>query len=298
MRILAVIILVFGTALSVNAESIDLDELLNQIDPEVLTNLNLPDISEADAAKLQAAFQGEYTIKLAPIRAAAEDAVRLLEQKAETKSLATLARDGLSNIATTDELHIVIPAPQLELPCPSATPPPPPMNLNPPTWPKKPKPADWPVNARTYVPQLKQIFAEEGLPAELVWVAEVESGFSTRARSRTGAVGLYQLMPDTAELLGLSLKPVDERFIPEKNARAAAQYLKYLHDKFGDWQLAIAAYNGGEGRVWRLLEQSRKRTYQSIATRLPPETQYYVTKVQDAVLRREGVVLAELSPPE
>jgi membrane-bound lytic murein transglycosylase D len=147
------------------------------------------------------------------------------------------------------------------------------------------------------VTQLKNIFASEGVPAELVWVADVESSFNPKARSRTGAVGLYQLMPDTAEMLGLSLRPVDERLDPLKNARASAQYLNYLHGKFRDWPLVLAAYNGGEGRVRRLLEATGVRSFEGIVGKLPAETQVYVPRVEAAVLRREGVMLRELPAP-
>src|SRR5439155_25260698 len=153
---------------------------------------------------------------------------------------------------------------------------------------------DWPVGATVYVSQLKPVFIEEGVPAELVWLAEVESGFVPWARSPSGAAGLFQLMPDTAELLGLSLKPSDDRFVPDRSARAAARYLKYLHEKFHDWRLTLAAYNAGEGRVRRLLEQYRTRSYDAIALRLPWETQTYVPKVETTILRHEGVALGDL----
>gem|GEM_PF-1036881 len=79
----------------------------------------------------------------------------------------------------------------------------------------------WPTEARRRVPQLKPIFREEGVPEELVWVAEVESSFDPRARSPAGAAGLYQLMPETARAQGLSTFPFDQRYRPEKNARAS-----------------------------------------------------------------------------
>jgi hypothetical protein len=157
---------------------------------------------------------------------------------------------------------------------------------------------DLPPGAQTYVSRLKPIFVAEGAPAEFVWLAEVESGFDTVARSPSGAVGLFQLMPDTAMSLGLTLAPWDQRLQPEKNARAAARYLRYLHEVFGDWRLAVAAYNGGEGLVSRLLEKRATRSYDKIATGLPAETQAYVPKVEAVILRREGVTLQDLKLPK
>jgi hypothetical protein len=152
--------------------------------------------------------------------------------------------------------------------------------------------------AREYVTRLKPIFLAEGVPAELVWLAEVESGFDTLARSPIGAVGLFQLMPETAKSLGLALAPWDQRLQPERNAHAAARYLKHLHGLFGDWRLAIAAYNGGEGLVGHLLEKHAARRYDEIAEELPTETRTYVPKVEATILRREGVVLEDMKPPK
>ncbi len=157
---------------------------------------------------------------------------------------------------------------------------------------------DLPPGAQAYVSRLKPIFVAEGAPAELVWLAEVESEFDTVARSPSGAVGLFQLMPETAKSLGLTLTPWDQRLQPEKNARAAARYLKYLHEVFGDWRLAMAAYNGGEGLVSRLLEKHAARSYDEIMIDLPAETRTYVPKVEATILRREGVALEELKLPK
>ena len=116
-----------------------------------------------------------------------------------------------------------------------------------------------------------------------------------RARSPAGAAGLFQLMPATAQRYGLRTTwPLDQRVRPEPCARAAAQYLKYLHNRFKDWRLALAAYNAGEGTVQDLLARHKARTYDAIATYLPAETQMYVPKVEATLLRREGVRLSEL----
>ena len=154
-----------------------------------------------------------------------------------------------------------------------------------------------PASAPALISRLKPIFSAGGVPPELVWLAEVESGFDVRARSPVGAVGLYQLMPITAKGLGLSTFPFDERKDPEKSGRAAAQLLSQLYERFRDWRLVLAAYNAGPTRVQNLLKSHKTQTYDEIARYLPAETQLYVPKVEAAVYRREGVRLDALAWP-
>jgi hypothetical protein len=145
--------------------------------------------------------------------------------------------------------------------------------------------------------RMQAIFDAAEVPRELAWLAEIESSFDPTARSRAGAVGLYQLMPLTAKSLGLSLEPNDERLIPEANARAAAKYLRYLYRRFGDWALVLAAYNAGETRVNRLLTETESNSFEMIAPLLPAETRAYVPKM-DAVLQlRAQCNLRDLPPP-
>src|SRR5213078_1255012 len=107
-----------------------------------------------------------------------------------------------------------------------------------------------------------------------------------RARSPAGAAGLFQLMPATARRYGLkTVWPRDERLQPEPSARAAAQYLQYLHLRFKDWRLALAAYNAGEGTVQELLTSQKTVSYDAIAARLPAETQMYVPKIEATLFR-------------
>ncbi|MGH8016787.1 MAG: lytic transglycosylase domain-containing protein [Opitutaceae bacterium] len=153
-----------------------------------------------------------------------------------------------------------------------------------------------PVRARELVPSLKRVFREAGVPPECVWIAEVESSMNPKARSPAGARGLFQFMPATAERFGLRTSWPDERLDPEKSARAAAEYLRFLHGKFRSWPLALAAYNSGEGRVGRLLKGDRK-SFESIQPLLPAETQFYVPKVLATIAVREQVDPDNLPAP-
>jgi membrane-bound lytic murein transglycosylase D len=154
-----------------------------------------------------------------------------------------------------------------------------------------------PSRAKEFLPVARAAFAAEGLPEELVWLAETESTFNPRARSPVGARGLFQLMPDTAKSLGLSLRPYDQRLHPAKSARAAAKYLKKLHARFGDWPLAIAAYNGGESRVARTLQARRATDFAGIASHLPAETRLYVPRVLATIKVRTGLSPHQLPAP-
>ena len=154
-----------------------------------------------------------------------------------------------------------------------------------------------PASARDLAPRLKRVFKEEGVPSELVWLAEVESSMNPRARNPGGATGLFQFMPATAQRFGLRIQPVDDRQHPEKSARAAARYLKFLYRQFGSWPLALAGYNAGEGRIRDLLASHSGRSFEDIASFLPVETQMYVPKVLATVARREGIDPAGLPGP-
>lgn len=164
-------------------------------------------------------------------------------------------------------------------------------------WEQKLRKRSEPAGAAALVPRLKTIFDAEGVPPELVWLAEVESTFNPQARSPVGAAGLYQFMPATAERFGLKTRPVDERLEPEKSARAAAQYLRILYRRFDSWPLALAAYNAGEGRVGKALKVHGGNTFEHIADHLPAETQMYVPKVLAVVSLREKVDPDDLPPP-
>lgn len=154
-----------------------------------------------------------------------------------------------------------------------------------------------PARAAEFLPVTRAAFAAEGVPEALVWLAEIESAFNPRARSPAGARGLFQIMPETARSLGLSLFPADQRTHPERSARAAAAYLRTLHGRFGDWPLALAAYNAGQGRVARTLKARGATDFAGIAEHLPAETRLYVPKVLATVNVRTGLAPEELPPP-
>lgn len=134
----------------------------------------------------------------------------------------------------------------------------------------------------TRFPSLANILREKGLPASLMGVAAVESGFNPAALSPKGARGLWQLMPETARRYGLIVEPHrDDRIDPLKSTFAAAAYMKDLYAQFGDWPLALAAYNAGENRVERALERHGAGDFWTLSRRaaLPEETRRYVPAV-------------------
>jgi membrane-bound lytic murein transglycosylase D len=154
----------------------------------------------------------------------------------------------------------------------------------------------YPTRASKLLPALKREFREAGVPEELVWIAEVESSFNPAAKSPAGARGLFQLMPATARRFGVRTSPSDQRTDPVQSARAAATYLKILHGTFGSWELALAAYNAGEGRVGRALKRTGASTFEDVASVLPCETQMYVPRVLATIALREGRELTGAHP--
>jgi membrane-bound lytic murein transglycosylase D len=152
-----------------------------------------------------------------------------------------------------------------------------------------------PARAEELMPILRAAFVAEGVPPELAWLAEVESTLDPAARSPAGAKGLFQLMPETARALGLSTFLPDERTDAEKSAHAAARYLHALHAKFGEWPLAFAAYNAGEGRVQRMLTSHQARNFSDISAALPSETRMYVPKVCATIAVRTGMTPEKMS---
>jgi len=131
----------------------------------------------------------------------------------------------------------------------------------------------------SYLPRLCAILGEHGLPPDLALLPVVESGFWPTARGRAGERGLWQLRRDTARRFGLVVNARrDDRLHPERATRAAARYLVFLHARYGDWPLALAAYNAGERRVDRALRRGRRAGFWQLADRrlLPRTSRNYV----------------------
>ncbi len=137
-----------------------------------------------------------------------------------------------------------------------------------------------------YDDMIQSKLTARGMPEGLIYLAMIESGFNPRARSPAQASGLWQFVASTGRRFGLTINHrTDERNNPARATDAALSYLTYLHDKFGSWYLAAAAYNSGEGRVSRTMKSVLGRTkgtdadYYRISSRLPRETRDYVPKL-------------------
>jgi membrane-bound lytic murein transglycosylase D len=138
-----------------------------------------------------------------------------------------------------------------------------------------------------YLETFQSVFEEAGIPQDLIYMAHVESGFKTSAYSRAKARGIFQFISATGRRYGLRVDGwIDERADPVKSARAAAAYLKDLHAMFGDWYLALAAYNAGEGKIQRGMARTGKQDFWSLAgTRtIRSETKNYVPMILAATI--------------
>ncbi len=138
--------------------------------------------------------------------------------------------------------------------------------------------------AYIFIPAIKSILTERGIPAEFLYLAMAESNFSNKAYSKKRASGLWQFMPATAKIYGLKIDEyVDERRDFIKSTKAAAKYLSNMHDKFGKWYLAAIAYNCGGGRLSKAIKRAGtdelsvlldpKKKY------IPRESRFYIRKI-------------------
>ncbi len=156
-----------------------------------------------------------------------------------------------------------------------------------------------------YKGMIQRIFAEEGVPQELIYLAQAESGFLPRALSNKKAVGMWQFIAGTGSTYSLDRTArYDDRFDPEKATRGAAKYLKDLYARYNDWYLAMAAYNCGAGAVDRAVERTGYSDYWELLKRhaLPKETANYVPIIVAMTIMAKnpkdyGLEQIELDPP-
>jgi membrane-bound lytic murein transglycosylase D len=134
-----------------------------------------------------------------------------------------------------------------------------------------------------YREMAERIFKQEGVPTDLIWLAQVESGWNPYAYSSAAAKGIWQFIPSTGARFGLEQNYwLDERSSPEKSTRAAARYLKWLSNRYrGDWMLALAAYNTGEGNIDSAISRSGSRDFWRIhrGGYIVQETRNYVPAI-------------------
>lgn len=146
----------------------------------------------------------------------------------------------------------------------------------------------WLERSGRYIPLFREILRSHGVPEDLVYLSMIESGFSMSARSWASAVGPWQFIDATGKMYGLRNDFwVDERQDPEKATHAAARFLKWLHNIWGDWYLAWAGYNAGPGRVKKAIDANGTQDFWALAQSkgaFRQETQHYVPKLIAAAL--------------
>lgn len=136
-----------------------------------------------------------------------------------------------------------------------------------------------------YMNMARKIFREEGVPEDIVWLGQVESAWRPTARSWAAASGLWQFIPGTGARFGLRQTAyVDERNSFEKATRASARYLKWLYNRYGDWELAMGAYNTGEGNIDRAIRRAGSANFWNIYPYIAQETRNYVPNILAVIL--------------
>ncbi len=147
--------------------------------------------------------------------------------------------------------------------------------------------------AKPYFNLYDQILIANGLPVELKYLSVIESHLNAQLVSWAGAAGPWQIMPDEATRLGLKLLPYDERMDYQKSTQAAATILRELYQQFGDWLLVVAAYNGGAGRLSRVIAKKKTKDFWALQYELPLETRNHVKKFIATHAIFEGVSMPE-----
>lgn len=147
--------------------------------------------------------------------------------------------------------------------------------------------AIWLSRSGKYLPLMQKELKEAGLPVDLAYLAMIESGYNQKAYSKSNASGLWQFIPGTGSQYNLKMnKYLDERRDAEKSTKAAVNFLSNLYDEFGDWHLAVAAYNAGPGKISKGMERYNAKDFWSLAQYdyLAMETKRYVPKLIASII--------------
>lgn len=143
--------------------------------------------------------------------------------------------------------------------------------------------ANWIRRSGRYGAAIRKVLRDQGLPEDILWLSLVESGFDPTIHSPVGAAGLWQFMPDGARIYGLTVdRWIDERLDPERSTLAAARYLADLRQRFGGWELAMAAYNMGYGGLLASIRKYNTNDFWELSrleAGMPLETALYVPKI-------------------
>jgi membrane-bound lytic murein transglycosylase D len=161
----------------------------------------------------------------------------------------------------------------------------------------------WAQKVGRYTPAMKAVFARFSLPTDLVYLSLIESGHNPTIFSPAGAAGLWQFIPESGRIYGLTVdRWVDERLDPQRSTEAAARYLSDLRRRFGGWELAMAAYNMGQTGLLRVMRQYNTNDFWRLTeyeAALPWETTLYVPKIQAIAIvmnNRKAFGLADIEP--
>ncbi|MGD9252535.1 MAG: LysM peptidoglycan-binding domain-containing protein [Holophagae bacterium] len=153
--------------------------------------------------------------------------------------------------------------------------------------------------AGAYLPMIREKFSDAGLPLDIGYLPLIESAFSLKAYSRARAHGMWQFIASTGRHYGLEIGSlIDERRDPEKATEAAVAYLSDLYKQFGDWHLALAAYNSGAGNVRRAIRRSGSRDFWTLRRYLPRETRNYVPAFIASVIVAKRPEKYGFEPPQ